>query len=635
MSGFFKIKRHGFNQATGWLFDKLAFDLTKGYVGHLDELVPELILQDDIYGENRLTNQIKNKDVGNVRASHEQTVIDEVGEEVKHDWEAQYLWWNSETQSNWRDGFLQHALQVKDETFLKKAHLYVQSILQTQDEDGYLGIYDQDLRFNFEGENGELWAQATLLRGLLGYYEVTQDEAVLNAVIRATDVTMTSYPIYESTPFKAQDEFAGLTHGLMFVDVVGKLYELTNDKRYLAYAVFLYEDYNSHMLCEEDIQVKNILNQNYAFKGHGPHTYEHLRALTYAAYASENPIYKDALEAYLTRLETLTCPSGGPIGDEWIGKMTANASVTGYEYCSTHELLHAYALLLQTTKDFKFADKIEWLYYNAALGAMHPKKSAIAYLKSDNSYEMNGVFQSKQPHCVHDIQVRYKYSPTHQDAAVCCVPNAGRITPYFLNSFYFESETEILAALFGPSCYETIRDEVKVSIEQVTTYPSEFSTYFNITAQAPVTFDFIVRKPNWATSVDVKCSGLEALVKEDCIIISGTFVRETIEIFFNTKPVLNTDLLGDVFVSYGPLVYAKEISGQETDVKVYENSAFVDFTVQRKEPIPTFKLSLSDEVIVTNQCATSIISAPTLTVDHQEFTPLANTVLRRVTFERK
>ncbi|MBK7094549.1 MAG: hypothetical protein IPH57_05670 [Saprospiraceae bacterium] len=61
---------------------------------------------------------------------------------------------------------------------LAKVKSYVRSILATQDKDGYLGIYDNELRYNFKSENGELWSKTTLYRGLLAYYEFSKDETV-------------------------------------------------------------------------------------------------------------------------------------------------------------------------------------------------------------------------------------------------------------------------------------------------------------------------------------------------------------------------------------------------------------------------------------------------------------------------
>jgi len=120
-------------------------DFESGFVGHLDRLVPALF-EDDIYGRDRLTSDVTAKDVGAVQ-------------EPRGDAQVQHLWWNSETQSNWRDGWLRHALLVGGERGRTAAEAYVDRILGTQDEDGYLGIYAPDLRYRCSGENGELWSQ--------------------------------------------------------------------------------------------------------------------------------------------------------------------------------------------------------------------------------------------------------------------------------------------------------------------------------------------------------------------------------------------------------------------------------------------------------------------------------------------
>jgi hypothetical protein len=77
---------------SGWLRAQMAHDLEHGFVGHLDELVPDLIQRDDIYGADRLTKAAKTKELGVVAKESQ--------------WEVQFLWWNSETQSNWLDGLI-------------------------------------------------------------------------------------------------------------------------------------------------------------------------------------------------------------------------------------------------------------------------------------------------------------------------------------------------------------------------------------------------------------------------------------------------------------------------------------------------------------------------------------------------
>ena len=136
----------------GWLLKQLEENLD-GFTGHLDSLVPDLIIKDDIYGKDRLSKKVKSKDVGTVNS--------------EGDWQVQFLWWNSETQGNWWDGYIRTAILSGNERHLAKIKKYIRNILSTQDADGYLGIYDPELRYHFDNENGELWAKTTLLRGLL------------------------------------------------------------------------------------------------------------------------------------------------------------------------------------------------------------------------------------------------------------------------------------------------------------------------------------------------------------------------------------------------------------------------------------------------------------------------------------
>ena len=143
---------------TGWLKKEIEKNLS-GFTGHLDSLVPSLMIDDDIYGKNRLTKKVKSKDVG---------ALSNGG-----DWQVQFLWWNSESQSNWRDGYIRSTILVNNQQYLSRIKKYIDKILSTQDADGYLGIYDKDLRYHFNNENGELWAKTTLLRGLLAWYEYT------------------------------------------------------------------------------------------------------------------------------------------------------------------------------------------------------------------------------------------------------------------------------------------------------------------------------------------------------------------------------------------------------------------------------------------------------------------------------
>ena len=598
----------------GWLKVQMQKDMA-GFVGNLDRLVPDL-MNDPIYSTGRLHKQSKAKDLGNLKSG------DAGGDD-------QYKWWNSETQSNWWDGYIRNAFLLDDQQAIEKVKIYITRILATQDADGYIGIYDKELRYKFTSENGELWSKTTLYRGLLAYYECTRDENVWNALVRAVDNVMQNYPVNKSQPFFAGKDFSGgVAHGLTFTDVLDRMHQLTGDQKYSDYAAFLYLNFSENYSSEKDAQLHNILDPNFKMQSHGAHTYEHLRPLIVAAYAKGTTELNNALRIYLERIKVCTTPTGGAIGDEWIGGRQADATHTGYEYCSLHELMDSYSALFQKNGDIKAAEAIETIFYNAAQGSRNPDHSCIAYLKTDNSFEMTGTRNGEvEPG---RKQTRYKYSPVHQDVAVCCVPNAGRISPYFLQCCWFkESENTLLTGVLGPNILETTIQNVPVRIEEITEYPYQNHFIFRIKTGKAVSFRLKIRKPEWATSIQTK----ENYQLEDGYLVFDRkyLTNDQIELEFKADVQVKEDLNHEKYFSYGALIYAKPNKAIEHTGKVYA-PGFIDLTYSPTD-------SSRYEFIINHQArfqdgkiSIYLKNKTTKKTEKIELIPLGKTILRQVSF---
>lgn len=598
----------------GWLKEQMQKDIN-GFVGNLDKIVPELI-NDPIYSTARLQKHSKAKDLGNLKEG------DAEGDE-------QYKWWNSETQSNWSDGYVRNVFLLDDKKGIEKIKKYVADILATQDEDGYIGIYDKELRYKFNSENGELWSKATLYRGLLAYYEYTKDEKVFIAVEKAVENLMQHYPINASSPFNSGTSFnGGVSHGLTFTDILERLYYHTKNEKYRHYALFLYNDFSNTYQSEADVQLKNILNTNYKLKSHGVHTFEHIRALIIAKYASKSAELSTALNTYLGRIKNVTTISGGAIGDEWIAERNADATHTGYEYCSLQELLDSYCLLIQKTGNATVGDDIENIFYNAAQGSRNPNHSCIAYLKTDNSFEMKGTKNGEiEPG---RKQTRYKYSPAHQDVAVCCNPNAGRITPYFIqNSWMKENEKTLVATLLMPNILETSINDNKIQIENNTEYPYENRFKFKITQTKSSEFKIKIRKPGWVKSIKTT---EQFRIENDFIVIDREFsANDVVNISFETEIQVKKDNTGSHYFTYGALLFALPIKAKEIEGKNY-GSNFIDFNY---EPLSKSSYSFKNNEkskYKNGIMETKLVNQNTNKSEKVELIPMGKTILRQVTF---
>jgi hypothetical protein len=96
-------------------------------------------------------------------------------------------WWDAETRGNWLWGYSMMAFMADLPEHRARVAELLQTLLATQDRDGYIGIYTPTIRYaHGAAENGELWAQSRALLPLLAWHEFTGDDC-LAAVPRGPD----------------------------------------------------------------------------------------------------------------------------------------------------------------------------------------------------------------------------------------------------------------------------------------------------------------------------------------------------------------------------------------------------------------------------------------------------------------
>ena len=297
---------------------------------------------------------------------------------------------------------------------------------------------------------------------------------------------------------------------------------------------------------------------------------------------------------------------------------------------------------MERTGTLRWADEAEWLFYNAGFGMRHPEESSNTYCRTDNCYTLD---ERKHPD---DVQwnPRYRFSPTHQDVAVCCVPNSGRMIPYFVQSMFVESEQGYKAALYGSCTFTGIFHGVRVQIAETTDYPFDFDVNLDVTVERPVEMNLCLRFPQWADDMTVngKIYRREEVSGGEIVISRRWQGTISIKLSMNTQIRFKTDFNRDCYVSYGPVLYAVPLEAEEKTVRKLKPDPFMEkaYTpVDRKweklqiayADFPTFRLagekpakSFEDLKIMGS------FRLDGCTVEN-EMVPLAKTILRKVTFE--
>ena len=633
----FTLYPTGATMPKGWIKAMMEFDLTEGMVGALQDLYPG-IKKDDLYRVHRRGGMDDIPEMGDIVLTGA-------------DWETSIMWWNSETAGNWWDGYVRHAFMTENKEAMQHAKTIVDNLVESQDEDGYIGIYKKNLRYQHEGSNGELWAQTTAFRTMLAYYEFTGQEEVLNAVKKAVDHTIDKYGENGRNPFFLKNAFGGVTHGLMFTDVCETLYRITGDSKYQEYAVFLYQAFSTYSINRSfnDLRYPYLIEKDSLFEGHGVHTYEHFRTLLNAAYSSGYPELFQAWDNALDKLDYALLPSGAGHGNEWLAKEIADPDNTTTEFCTMLELRNSFGSAVQKTGNVYFADQAEKVTFNGMMGFRATDGKSLNYGKGDNSCRLDGHHHGED-HVREDM--RYKYSPTHSDVAVCCVPNYGRNYPYYLDHMWMKADDGIAAVLYGPSIFSTNMEGTELTIRQRTSYPMTDEIYFDISISEPTEFAIYFRKPEWSEKVlfsieDKYISFENGFYKIEKEWSSSDEIKLTFQNEIQLKKHKFTD---DYFFQKGPLVYAMPIDHKEQVIKRFDKEGFRDYFALPKqddcvkmklEALELQRMNLMFEVGGKNDDVwhqdTPAIEVEVLGQEQERvkvrLEPMGNTTLRQTTFE--
>lgn len=551
------------------------------------------------------------------------------------------VWWNGETTGNWLDGLVRTAHLSGDEKAKRQVDEYVARILAMQEADGYLGTYPPRLRFEqpITANNGELWSQTCLFRGLLAYYELTGKREVLEAVERASKLMISKYGA--GKPYWNEGivlSGGGPGHNLMFVDICEWLYRLTDNKRYVEFAQFLYDGYSQLKDCRErDIQLSRLADMNHRFTGHAAHVMEHLRVPLFVYYATGDTQYRAAVGNVFPKTARHLSAGGACIGDEGIGGRPGSPNI-GCEYCTMLELLHSLQSGVQKTGDAALADRIEVLAFNAAEGARQRDGKANQYCTRDNQSLINSQVDHK----------RANLSPTHDAVAVCCPVTSLKFFPYFVNGLWMKTREGVAAINYAPNELRTRINGVDVRVLSETAYPFEDAIRLIIATERPVTCAIRLRVPGWAVRMNVEATDATLTTDGHWRVLTREW-RTGDRIVISFAPNIERKAITDeVYWQRGALVYALPIATESKPVKSYPVPGFADYeylpragafwnyAVDAKTGIFHFTYTavtvnpwIGSPVRLTGQ----LLNRQTGKPEKVELQPMGTHLLRRVTFQ--
>jgi len=537
----------------GWLQAVLLRDLVSGYHGHLDALLEEPktgrhLLQPE---QNDFVTRAQSKDAR--RDAQGRTLPP-----------GPHTWWDGEMIGDWHDSLVRAAFLTGEPKTREKVEHFVAAVLRSQDEDGYIGIYPRGYRYHFAGHDGELWTQRCVLLPLLAYYEFTGRQDVLAAVERAVKLTIRQYGPGDNYFDNPGQTGSGVSHGLMFFDVLEWLYRLKGDEAYRQAALSLYGSYcKSTLVKDKAAQLDRLLDLQMPLGGHGPDVMGFLRVPLLCYDLSGEDVYRRAWENSIQKVERHLGLGGSPLSGQ--GEEIREKDQTPgmpYEYCSTFYLMHSLVWAMQKTGQPRFGDMFERTLFNAAQGARFANGKALTYYSADERLWVRQRPPEGKPN------FRYIYAAALYPS--CCHNSGARVFPYTISALWMRSRGAdgdgLVATLYGPCRVATTVNGVAVNIVEQTAYPFGFDIDLAIDPATAVAFPLRLRVPAWSAEPTVTAAGAEvSRDRSGFLVVKKTWTAgDTVRLRLRPAVHGRTAVDGTTALAYGPLVFSLPVPEKAT-----------------------------------------------------------------------
>ena len=250
----------------------------------------------------------------------------------------------------WLDGYIPLVYLLKDNEGIKVAKRYIDAIIARQKEDGWLAPGD-------DREKYDVWGIFIILKALLGYAEITNDENIYKAMYRclkALDTHLDKYPLFEWAKYRWYE-------CLIIIYAIYKIYQedwLISLANKLHDQGFDYYSYYKNSFPKEACP-KDIWNQ----ENHGVNNMMAVKCYAlYSKLTNKEEDYEKADEM----LETLNKYHGTVMGNINCDEILAGKDPRrGSEVCSIVELMYSLETLIEISANPKYIDQLNKLAFNA------------------------------------------------------------------------------------------------------------------------------------------------------------------------------------------------------------------------------------------------------------------------------
>jgi len=429
--------------------------------------------------------------------------------------------WSGEFAGKYLISAVQGYRITKDKQLGKFLQDFVNELISTQSDDGYLGAWPVSSRL-FKPGPWDLWSVYHVMLGLYLWSEETGDKAALAACLKSADL-ICRLALDEGRRTIEADSYE---MNQSSIHIFTLLYEKTGNERYLRMAREIEKDWQTPPSGD---YIRTALDGKAFYQCPKPRweSLPGLQAISELYYITGDEKYRTAFTNLWKSIAKYDRHNTGGFssGEQAVGNPYDPGAI---ETCCTVAWMALTVDMLRLTGDSRAADELELTFFNGGIGSQDPNGRWWTY-----NTPMDGVRRAS----AHDIV--FQAMPGSPELN-CCSCNAPRILGCLSDWAVMKSSDGIVLNYYGASEFDIpIQNGGKVKIVQKTVYPCDGYIKLLITPDSRRRFILKLRIPFWSKSNAVRLNG--ELVKD---VTRGTYLTidrtweqgDCIEIEFDMLP---------------------------------------------------------------------------------------------------
>lgn len=460
----------------------------------------------------------------------------------------------------------------------KKADEVIDIVAAAQLENGYLDtlfiINDRAAVFTNLRDRHELYCFGHLLEAAVCYYKATGKRKLLDVAIRFADLVCDTF---------GEDKIKGYPGHEIAEMALVKLYDMTNEEKYLRMAEFFIEERGKKPYYFDIEQGKTTVNDNYHYNqahrqpklqteatGHavrGVYLYSGMADV--AKRCKDEELYtacKKLAGSIINEKLFITGGIGSTVdGEAFSYPFDLPNDLCYNETCASIGLIFFLRRMLEISPDAVFGDTIERALYNTVLSGMSLDGKSFLYVNPLEVLPLASHCDSRKRHI----------RPTRQKwfGCACCPPNLARMISSVGEYAFTENESTVYIHQYIGAVIKTDKGRIEIS----STYPENGKV--KITLRPERSFTLALRIPSWADSFTIGSKyslrdGYAYIPISDEAVIDIEFSMSVKMMKCSNKVRAN---IGKAAITKGPFVYCIEEADNGKDlhrIKLQKNGKF-------------------------------------------------------------